>query len=185
LERAECRDRREYAIVTLAQALAAATDPGDAGGLLVRSDTIRGSFGAERRDMVALSSRGDARRDKLDIMEVHDVEVLRVQALERAAHAAAQRVGRVVKVRVAVSPHFGIELIGATRELGLEGFEGRAKHDLRVIVIRCSVEGADAVSVCACVFWSGRGMGDGMVLYRRASRMVRSGTSVTSLSSSL
>jgi hypothetical protein len=46
--------------------------------------------------------------DRLDVVEVDDVEVLRVQALEGAAHAAAYRVGGVVKVcgRGAVASDF-------------------------------------------------------------------------------
>lgn len=80
--------------------------------------------------MVARCARGDARRDKLDVVQVDDVEVLRVQAAQRAPHAAAYGGGGVVKVggggigaaAGAVTPDLGEESVGAARELVLEGF---------------------------------------------------------------
>ena len=80
--------------------------------------------------MVTRRARGDARRDKLDVVQVDDVEVLRVQAAQRAAHAAAYGGGGVVKVggggigaaAGAVTPDLGEESVGAPRELVLEGF---------------------------------------------------------------
>jgi len=103
--------------------------------------------------MVALGARCDARRDKLDVVKVDDVEVLRVEALEGAAHAAAYGVGGVVKVcgGGAVSPDFAQELVGPAGELDLKCFERGAEHDLGVVVVGRGVEGADAVSVCACM----------------------------------
>ena len=99
--------------------------------------------------MVALCAWRDARSDKLDVVEVYDVEVLCVQALQRATHAAAYGGGGVVKVGCAgtVTSHFGEELVGAAREFVLEGFQGGAEHDLGVVVVRRRVEGANTVSV--------------------------------------
>lgn len=143
--------------------------------------------------MVPLRARCDARRDELYIVDVHDVEVLRAQAAERATHAAADGVAGVVKVGVAgsVAPDFGEEVVGAAREFVGEGLEGGAEDELGVVVVGRGVEGADAVSVCVrfeIAFFlsledSEAGGGEGA--YRRASRMVRSGTSVDRLSSSL
>lgn len=48
--------------------------------------------------MVTLCARGHARRDELDVVQVHDVQVLRVEAAEGAADASAEGGGRVVEV---------------------------------------------------------------------------------------
>lgn len=82
--------------------------------------------------MVALCARGDARRDELDVVEVHDVEVLRVEAAERATDAGAERGGRVVKVGRcgAVAADLGDQPIRAARELALERLERRPEYDL-------------------------------------------------------
>ena len=106
--------------------------------------------------MVALCARGDARRDELDVVEVHDVEVLRVEAAEGAADAGAEGGGRVVKVGRggAVAADFGDQPIGAARELVLESLERRPEHDLRVVVVRRGVEGADTVPAFVCYGWN-------------------------------
>lgn len=73
--------------------------------------------------MVTRCARSDARRDKLDVVEVDDVEVLCVQALQRATHAATYGVRGVVKIGTgdgAVAPHFGEESVGAAGEFVLE-----------------------------------------------------------------
>jgi hypothetical protein len=103
--------------------------------------------------MIPLRARRNARRNKLYVVDVYDVEVRRVHATERAAHAASYRVARVVKVLGCgtVASDFGQDLVGATREFVGERLEGRAEDDLRVVVVGRGVESADAVSVCVCV----------------------------------
>jgi hypothetical protein len=115
---------------------------------------IRRSLIAQRNRMIALRTWGDARCDELDVMEVYDVEVPRVQSLERATHAATDRVARVVKVRAgwSVAPDFGQELVGAAREFVRERLQGLTEDDLGIVVVGRGVKGADAVSVCVCVY---------------------------------
>ena len=126
-----------------------------------------------------------------------------MQALQRAVYAASYGGRGVVKVggtgisagAGAVAAHFGEESVGVAREFVLESLKGRAEHDLGVVVVRRGVEGADTVSVCrwtliersvSLSLYLGGGSGAvGVSTYRRASRMVRSGTSVESLSFSL
>lgn len=74
--------------------------------------------------MVTLGAWSDARGDKLDVVEEYDVQVLCVQALQRATHAAAYGGRGVVKVGCAgtIASRFGEELVAAAREFGLESF---------------------------------------------------------------
>lgn len=118
-----------------------------------------------------------------------------MQALQRPTHATTYGGGGVVKVGEieAVAPHLGEEPVGPARELALEGLQGRAEDDLGVVVEWRGVEGADTVSVCARTHVAGSAIEIRIrfsrvwagAAYRRASRMVRSGTSVARLSFSL
>jgi hypothetical protein len=74
--------------------------------------------------MVTLCAWSDARNDKLDVVEVYDVQVLCVQALQRTTHTAAYRSRGVVKVGYTrtITSHFGEEFVGAAREFVLESF---------------------------------------------------------------
>jgi hypothetical protein len=78
--------------------------------------------------MVTLCARSDAWSDKLDVVKVYDVQVVRMQALQRAAHAAAYGGGGVVKVggtgiragAGAVAAHLGEESVRVAREFVLK-----------------------------------------------------------------
>jgi hypothetical protein len=74
--------------------------------------------------MVTLCAWSDTRSDKLDVVEVYDVQVLCVQALQRTTHTAAYGSRSVVKVGCTrtITPHFGEEFVGAAREFVLESF---------------------------------------------------------------
>jgi hypothetical protein len=140
LESAQCFDCFEYTLVGAGCARRAA------GGLVWR-EAVRGCLCVERAGVVALCARGDARCDELDVVEVYDVEVVRVETAERAVDAGAERGGRVVEVGGlgAVATDFGDQLIGAAREFVRERLERRAEHDLGVVVEGRGVERADAV----------------------------------------
>lgn len=97
---------------------------------MLGGEAISGCFCAQRGQMVTRCARSDARSDKLDVVEVDDVQVLRVQALQRATHAATYCRRGVVEiggtgigaVDGAVAPHLGEESVGGAREFGLESF---------------------------------------------------------------
>jgi len=74
--------------------------------------------------MASLCAWSDARSDKFDIVEVYDVQVLCVQALQRTTHTATYGRRGVVKVGCTrtVTSHFGEKFVGAARELVLESF---------------------------------------------------------------
>jgi hypothetical protein len=135
LELAQGRDGLEHALVVARGAdVTRAFFAGRRGSVrLVRlGEAIRGSLGAQRSGVVPLRAGRDARRDELDVVDVHDVEVRRAQAAERAPHAAADGGARVVEVCAAgaVAPDFGQELVGAAREFAREGLEGFAEDEL-------------------------------------------------------
>jgi len=74
--------------------------------------------------MVTLWAGGDAPSYKLDVVEVYNVQVLRVQALQRTTHTATYGGRRVIKVGCigTITPYFGEQFIGAAREFALESF---------------------------------------------------------------
>ena len=74
--------------------------------------------------MVTICARRDARSNKLDVVEVYDVQVLRMQALQRTMHTAAYGSRGVVKVGCTktITPHFAEELVCIAREFILETF---------------------------------------------------------------
>ena len=74
--------------------------------------------------MITLCAGGDAPSYKLDVVKVYNVQVLRLQALQRTAHTATYGGRGVIKVGCTgtVTPYFGEQFIGAAREFGLESF---------------------------------------------------------------
>ena len=82
-------------------------------------EAIRRRLDTKRGRMVPLRARCDARCDELNVVDVDDVEVLRVQAAERAAHAATDGIARVIEVGGIwpIASDFRQELVGAAREL--------------------------------------------------------------------
>jgi len=74
--------------------------------------------------MVTLCARSDARSYKLDVVEAYNVQVLRLQELQRATHTATYGGRGVIKVGCigTITPYFSEQFVGAAREFGLEGF---------------------------------------------------------------
>jgi len=74
--------------------------------------------------MVTLCARGDAPSYKLNVVEVYNVQVVRLQALQRTTHAATYGGRGVIKVGCTgtVTSYFGEQFVGAAREFGLESF---------------------------------------------------------------
>ncbi len=86
LQRAQCLDSEHMLIgAGSAQNLVGASGR-------ARRGAVRGGLCVEGDRVIPLSTRGDARRDELD------VKVLRVEAAQRVADAGAEHGGQVVKV---------------------------------------------------------------------------------------